>query len=88
MTAMFWTPPSSAHASDPHLQPGRFPRAVSAKYGIGACHPDLFLMDQLNLDAGRVCTAMHQHRASLKNPPKIVEKVLVTLEAQGFSRFS
>ena len=45
-------------------------------------------MDQLNLDAERVCTAMRQHRASLKNPPKTVEEYLVILEEQGLSRFS
>ena len=36
--------------------------------GLGACHPDPFLLDQLNLDAERLCMAMRQHRASLKNP--------------------
>ena len=54
-----------------------FPDEVLASYGLGACHPDSFLVDQLNLDAERVCTAMRQHRASLKNPPKTVEEYLV-----------
>ena len=45
-------------------------------------------MDQVNLDAERVCMAMRQHRASLRNPPKSVEQYLVTLEEQGLSRFS
>ena len=65
-----------------------FPDHALASYGLGACHPDSFLVDQLNLDAERVCTAMRQHRASLKNPPKTVEEYLVTLEEQGLSRFS
>ena len=43
------------------------PEHALASYGLGACHPDLFLVDQLNLDAQWVCTAMRQHRASLKN---------------------
>ena len=64
------------------------PEHALASYGLGACHPDLFLVDQLNLDAQWVCTAMRQHRASLKNPPKTVEKYLLTLEEQGLSRFS
>jgi hypothetical protein len=42
-----------------------FPEHSLASYGIGACHPDPFLVDQLNLDAERVCIAMRQHRASL-----------------------
>jgi DNA-binding IclR family transcriptional regulator len=45
-------------------------------------------LDQLNLDTERACTAMRQHRASLKNPPKTVEEYLVTLAEQGLSRFS
>ncbi|MCP9886799.1 PIN domain-containing protein [Cyanobium sp. ATX 6A2] len=65
-----------------------FPEHALASYGIGACHPDPFLVDQLNLDAGRVCTAMRQQRASLKNPPKTVQEYLETLEGQGLSRFS
>ena len=65
-----------------------FPEHALASYGIGACHPDPFLVDQLNLDAERICTAMRQHRASLKNPPKTVEEYLATLEEQGLSRFS
>ena len=65
-----------------------FPDNALASYGLGACHPDSFLMDQLNLDAERVCTAMRQHRASLKNPHKTIEEYLVTLEAQGLRGFS
>jgi hypothetical protein len=65
-----------------------FPDHALASYGLGACHPDSFLVDQLNLDAERVCMAMRQHRASLKNPPKTVEEYLETLEEQGLSRFS
>jgi len=65
-----------------------FPEHALASYGIGACHPDLFLVDQLNLDAERVCLAMRQHRASLRNPPKTVDEYLATLEEQGLTRFS
>lgn len=65
-----------------------FPERALAGYGIGACHPDPFLVDQLHLDAERVCTAMRQHRASLKNPPRTVEEYLRTLEEQGLSGFS
>jgi hypothetical protein len=59
-----------------------------ASYGLGACHPDAFLVDQLNLDSERACLAMRQHRASLKNPTKTVAEYLATLENQGLSCFS
>ncbi|MDM7954488.1 MAG: PIN domain-containing protein [Cyanobium sp. CZS 25K] len=65
-----------------------FPDHALTSYGIGACHPDSFLVDQLNLDAERVCMAMRQHRASLKNPPKTVKEYLDTLEEQGLGGFS
>lgn len=45
-------------------------------------------MDQLNLDAERVCLAMRQHRSSLRNPTKTIEEYLATLGEQGLSRFS
>lgn len=65
-----------------------FPEQALASYGIGACHPDPFLVDQLNLDAEQVCLAIRQHRASLRNPPKTVEEYLATMEEQGLCRFS
>ena len=65
-----------------------FPDHALASYGLGACHPDPFLVDQLNLDAERVCMAMKQHRASLKKRPKTVEEYLATLEEQGLGGFS
>ena len=65
-----------------------FPEQALASYGIGACHPDQFLVDQLNLDAERVCLAMRQHRASIRNPTKTIKEYLVTLGEQGLSRFS
>jgi hypothetical protein len=65
-----------------------FPDHALTIYGISACHPDSFLVDQLNLDAERVCMAMRQHRASLKNPPKTVKEYLATLEEQGLGGFS
>ena len=65
-----------------------FPEQALTIHGLGACHPDLFLVNQLNLDAERVCMAMRQQRASLKNPPKTTEEYLTTLEEQGLSSFS
>ena len=65
-----------------------FPEPVLATHGISACHPDRFLVDQLTLAPDRVCTAIQQHRASLKNPPKTVEEYLKTLKLQGLPTFS
>jgi predicted nucleic acid-binding protein len=65
-----------------------FPEQALASYGIDACHPDPFLVDQLNLDSARICTAIRLHRASLKNPPKTVEEYLATMAEQGLGKFS
>ncbi|WP_416221221.1 PIN domain-containing protein [Salinicola sp. LHM] len=45
-----------------------FPDDVLADYDIRAIHPDEFLVDLLELDAGSVIEAVRLHRASLKNP--------------------
>ena len=60
-----------------------FPKNVLDQYGIKAEHPDEFISNQLESSANIVCTAVKQHRASLKNPPKDVEEYLQTLNAQG-----
>ena len=65
-----------------------FPEQALSIYGLGACHPDRFLLDQLELDAERVCMAMRQHRASLRNPAKSVGEYLATLGEQGLHRFA
>ncbi len=67
---------------------GDFPEQVLASYGISACHPDAFLIDQLNLDPENVCTAIRKHRASLKKPPKTVEAYLETMGEQGLEEFT
>ncbi|MFO0884297.1 MAG: PIN domain-containing protein [Pirellulales bacterium] len=60
-----------------------FPQAALVPYGVEARHPDDFLIDQLSLASDIVCSAVRQHRASLKNPPKDVSQYLESLEAQG-----
>lgn len=65
-----------------------FPSAVLAGYGICAYHPDVFLVDQLSLDARRVCEAMREQRGSLKNPPKTVEEYLAILQVQRLPQFA
>jgi len=54
-----------------------FPAESLTPYGIEACHPDPFLVDQLDLDPQTVCLAARLHRASLRTPPKSVLDYLV-----------
>ncbi len=60
-----------------------FPKAALDKFNIEAIHPDDFIVDLLDLNAGKVLAAVAEHRASLKNPPKSVPEYLSTLTAQG-----
>jgi hypothetical protein len=60
-----------------------FPASALEPYGIEAQHPDDFIRDLLDLAPRPVCEAIHQHRMSLKNPPKTVEDYLATLAKQS-----
>ena len=60
-----------------------FPDDELGKYDIEALHPDIFIQNQLDLHQGLVISAVKQHRASLKKPPKTAEEYLDTLSAQG-----
>jgi predicted nucleic acid-binding protein len=60
-----------------------FPAKTLAPYGIEAQHPDTFIMQFIDLDAGAVVAAAHEHRASLRSPPKTVQAYLDSLERQG-----
>jgi predicted nucleic acid-binding protein len=63
-----------------------FPADALKPYGIEAQHPDEFILNLLDLAPGVVVGAARDHLGSLKNPPKIVEEYLDTLEAQGLTR--
>jgi predicted nucleic acid-binding protein len=63
-----------------------FPGETLARYGIEAMHPDDFLMSLLDAAPGMVCAAVKRQRESLRNPPKTIEELLITLEGQGLSR--
>ena len=65
-----------------------FPAELLRPYGIEACHPDPFLVDQLDLDPQTVCLAARLHRASLRTPPKSVLDYLATLNQQGLPGFA
>ena len=60
-----------------------FPATTLTKFGIEAVHPDLFIVQQMDLHEGLVVQVAGEHRASLRNPPKSVEEYLDTLAAQG-----
>lgn len=64
-----------------------FPAESLAPYGIEACRPDPFLVDQPDLDPQTVCLAARLHRASLRNPPKSVWTISRRLTSKGFQAF-
>ena len=60
-----------------------FPAEALSPFDIEAQHPDEFILHLLDLTPGLVIEAAHNHRTSLKNPPKTVEEYLDSLESQG-----
>jgi predicted nucleic acid-binding protein len=65
---------------------GDFPRRVLANYDIEAQHPDDFVLALLETFPSLVLEAARDHRASLKNPEKVVEEYLAELGTQGLSK--
>ena len=63
-----------------------FPAKVLRQFGIVPQHPDEFILHLLERVPVLVVAAAHDHRESLKNPPKTVEQYLDVLEAQGLRR--
>lgn len=63
-----------------------FPAKVLRQFGIVPQHPDEFILYLLELAPGLVVAAAHDHRQSLKNPPKTVEQYLDALAAQGLKQ--
>lgn len=59
-----------------------FPDLVLAEYGVKAIHPDDFIAELFDLDAGACIEAVREMRASLKNPPKTQDELLATLLKQ------
>lgn len=62
-----------------------FPDEVLAPLGINAQHPDEFIGHAFDLDPAVVCKAVHDQRASLKNPPKSTEELFDTFLKQGLA---
>lgn len=60
-----------------------FPNDMLEPLGIEALHPDEFIQDLLDLDAGAVVAAAQRQRAQLRNPPLNVARYLDVLRKQG-----
>jgi len=63
-----------------------FPETALKEFNVEAIHPDDFVVDLFDLNAGKVLAAVAEHRASLKNPPKSPSEYLTTLSAQGLTQ--
>lgn len=60
-----------------------FPAEKLSQYDIQAIHPDDFLVGRLDAAPGLICTVLKRQRESLRNPPRTVEELLITLEGHG-----
>jgi hypothetical protein len=63
-----------------------FPVQTLGQFGIEPLHPDEFILSLLDLAPALVVAAPHDHRESLRNPPKTIEQYLDTLTAQGLTK--
>ncbi len=63
-----------------------FPGDRLAPLGIRAQDPDDFVLGLLNLQGAAVLRVVTEQAADLRNPPRTVEDVLLTLEANGLTR--
>lgn len=65
-----------------------FPAEIVAEFGIAIQTPDEFVCGLLESSRDAVLEAMHEHRASLKNPPKSPAEYLANLAVQGLVKCS
>ncbi len=63
-----------------------FPLSRLQTYGVVAQHPDEWVSDLLQRDALRVCLAVAQQRARLRDPARTVEELLETFVLQGLPK--
>lgn len=63
-----------------------FPASVVKEHGIKVWSPDELLVELLASNQDLVIQAMHEHRASLKNPPKTADEYLETLAQQRLTK--
>ena len=64
-----------------------FPAECLAPFGISAIHPDEFLSDMFELDAGSCLRAAQLHRSALKNPTLTPDEYLNCLLKQRLPAF-
>lgn len=53
-----------------------FPAAELAKYDLSPQHPDEFVLNQIDLNAAKVCEAVRNQRQALRNPPCSQDQLL------------
>ena len=63
-----------------------FPVDRLAPHGLAAQHPDVFIAALFDADPEAVLTAVRDHRAALRNPPRTANEHLVALERLGLLR--
>ncbi len=63
-----------------------FPMSVIGAFGIRVLTPDGLICALMDTASETVLSAMKQHRASLKNPPKSAAEYLETLMHQGLKQ--
>ena len=65
-----------------------FPAGILRKHGVRATHPDAYLVALLDDAPELFLTAVRDHRASLKRPPKTAEDYLATLHANNLPQLA
>ena len=60
-----------------------FPATSLEPFGIEAKHPDIFILETLDISPVPVCAVVEQQLADLKNPPRTRDDLLRTLTEQG-----
>ena len=60
-----------------------FPAERLAPYKLEAQHPDKFISELFESQYDEVLTAVHDHRAALRNPPRSPDEYLKALEEVG-----
>ena len=63
-----------------------FPESALAPFSVEALHPDEFVIHQIDLAPGLVCSVIAEQAAALKNPRRTVGEVLDSLRGCGLIR--
>jgi predicted nucleic acid-binding protein len=63
-----------------------FPESALAPFSVEALHPDDFVIHQIDLAPGLVCSVIAEQAAALKNPRRTVGEVLDSLRGCGLIR--